>query len=204
MSGCFSDRTRLALYPSRAQETLGNKGTFAGFFSNFYDFLGRLSGRRRVKYEVGPLSGTLDTRTHNCGDDGFWGAAMTKYFYVLSFGVLGVCSRFFLNELALRFLDRPFPTVTFGINILGSFLIGLVYTLGIERTMLSPEIRLGLMTGLIGGFTTFSAFSLEVFQLIEEARYLHAALYFGLSPVLGVAACIAGIYSTRLFLAGVS
>ena len=96
----------------------------------------------------------------------------------------------------------PFPNGTFLINIVGSFLIGIVYVLGIERAVIPPAWRVGLMVGFLGGFTTFSSYSLESARLLEEMEVWYAVLYFVLSPLLGVGAALAGIYLSRYLMRG--
>ena len=115
-----------------------------------------------------------------------------KIFYLAGFGLAGIFARYFLNEFASTY-------VTFFINLLGSFLIGIVYVLAVERGALAPEMRTALMVGLLGGFTTFSAFSLEVAMLVEHGRYFYAVSYLVLSPVLGVLGAMGGIAAARAF-----
>lgn len=120
-----------------------------------------------------------------------------KALWIALFGVVGVLLRFGCNELSARFVGGTFPWTTFAINIAGSFLIGVVHVLGSERGVIAPELRLGIMTGLLGGFTTFSAYSLEVVKLMESRDYLNALIYLAASPALGVAAAVAGISLMR-------
>ena len=89
------------------------------------------------------------------------------------------------------------PT-NFAVNIAGSFLIGLFYALS-ARFNLSTEIRMLLTTGLCGGFTTFSAFSLETLALLERGKYATGALY----ACGSVLACLAGVVIGRLAVRGV-
>lgn len=110
-------------------------------------------------------------------------------------GALGAMARFGLGLWALRLVGQGFPVGVLGVNILGSFLMGLcVVWLG-QRGMghLSPF----LMTGILGGFTTFSAFSLEAFALFERAGLGQASLYVGLSVVGALSALIAGVLLMR-------
>ncbi|WP_288948197.1 fluoride efflux transporter CrcB, partial [uncultured Bacteroides sp.] len=102
--------------------------------------------------------------------------------------VLRYCMQMMLHE---RIVPYSFPWTTFTVNILGSFLIGLFYTLS-TRFNLSTEVRLLLTTGLCGGFTTFSTFSNDGLILIKQGFYGMFALYTLLSIALGVLAAFAG------------
>ncbi|MDO4165229.1 MAG: fluoride efflux transporter CrcB [Bacteroides sp.] len=90
-----------------------------------------------------------------------------------------------------RLVPHSFPWATFVINILGSFLIGLLYALS-ARFNLSAEVRLLLTTGLCGGFTTFSTFSNDGLTLLKQGLYGMFFLYALLSVALGLAAALAG------------
>lgn len=102
--------------------------------------------------------------------------------------VLRYCVQVALHE---RIVPYTFPWATFTVNILGSFLIGLFYTLS-ARFNLSTEIRMLLTTGLCGGFTTFSTFSNDGLIMIKQGFYGMFILYTLLSIVLGVIAAFAG------------
>ncbi len=120
-----------------------------------------------------------------------------KLAYITIFGIGGVISRYLLGIAVARYWAAPFPLGTFLINIVGCFLIGLVYVLGSERGLLSPDLRVGVIVGFLGGFTTFSAYALELTHLIEESRYGVAATYFCLSPALALIAALMGLYVGR-------
>jgi fluoride exporter len=111
-------------------------------------------------------------------------------------GLLGVLCRYGVDRLFIA-QTTSFPIGTFGINILGAFLAGVVYTLGSGKILISPEIQTGLMVGFLGGFTTFSAYCLQSVRLIESGKYSNAFIYLSVSPILGVAAVMAGIKLAR-------
>ena len=96
-----------------------------------------------------------------------------------------------------RVSSFPFPWPTFGVNLLGSFLIGLFYAWS-ARFHLSEETRLLLTTGLCGGFTTFSTFSHEGTTLLRQGFYGIFLLYAGGSVLLGMAAAFAGGWAGKL------
>ena len=87
---------------------------------------------------------------------------------------------------------KYFPWATLAVNIIGSFLIGLILALSIKEESILYNWKLFLATGVCGGFTTFSAFSLENMELLQNGKYLLAATYIALSVVLGIAAAFAG------------
>lgn len=116
---------------------------------------------------------------------------------ILSLGALGVFARYQFGLIGARFLPQSFPWVTFAINITGSFLIGLVSQLGAQQKIFGTDLKLGLMIGLLGGFTTFSAFSLETIRLLENGLWAEGISYCVLSPLLGVGLCYLGIILAR-------
>jgi CrcB protein len=112
---------------------------------------------------------------------------------VASGGALGASLRW----LAGLWLSRPgFPWVTLGVNVLGSGLIGLCWVLFAARDAAHPW-RAFIMVGLLGGFTTFSAFSLETLQLLEQGQAARAGLYVLASVTLCLLACWIGLLLAR-------
>lgn len=85
-----------------------------------------------------------------------------------------------------------FPWGTLGVNVAGSFAIGFVLTLAFERGLVAPATRLFLVTGVLGGFTTFSAFSWETLVLVRDGHSLAAAGYVAGSVLGGLAAALLG------------
>lgn len=118
----------------------------------------------------------------------------SQYLAVAVGGTLGCWARFALGQ---AFPSKTFPYATLIINIAGSFLIGLLFVWLVERLAVSPLWRAAIFVGGLGGFTTFSAFSLEMLLLIEQGALLKAAVYAGLSLTLGLAAVFAGVYLAR-------
>ena len=90
-----------------------------------------------------------------------------------------------------------FPWGTFAVNVSGCFLIGVLATLADEHTWITPAARLALVTGLLGGYTTFSAFGLETWQLVEDGRAWLAVANAVASVGAGLVAVIAGVQLTR-------
>lgn len=108
-------------------------------------------------------------------------------------GFLGSMSRYLCQQVAIKHLPLAFPYGTFLVNILGSFLIGIIYGLSERGGWLTPEWRFFLATGFCGGFTTFSTFSFESLTLMREGNYLNLGLYVALSVILGLAAAFLGL-----------
>ena len=92
---------------------------------------------------------------------------------------------------------RDFPLATLSINVIGSFLMGFLFILTLERLMIPPSVRVGVLTGVLGGYTTFSTFEMETLLLAENGEFLKAALYVVLSVVIGFAAAFGGAYIAR-------
>jgi fluoride exporter len=93
---------------------------------------------------------------------------------------------------SLLIRSKLFPYATLSVNIIGSFIIGLVFAMSIKEEGLSNNWKLFLATGICGGFTTFSAFSLENMGLLQSGKIGIALTYIILSVVLGIAATFVG------------
>lgn len=109
---------------------------------------------------------------------------MERYLLVMLGGAVGAMLRYGLGAWVQGLLGPGFPWSTFLINITGSFLIGLVLRLSLEGA-LSPEWRLFLAVGMLGGYTTFSTFSWETLTLVQQGEWFKAFLYVTGSVVLG-------------------
>jgi CrcB protein len=109
---------------------------------------------------------------------------MRSLFLVMIGGAAGAALRWEFGRLALRQLGPGFPWGTLGVNLIGGLLMGLLAGAMMGSGEIDRPLWLLLAVGLLGGFTTFSAFSLDVFVMVERGRVGGAALYVGLS-VLG-------------------
>lgn len=120
---------------------------------------------------------------------------MTSLFQVALGGAIGAVCRHLTNVGALRLLGSSFPYGTMAVNVVGSFLMGVLVVALAQRgaTHFSPF----LMTGILGGFTTFSAFSLDAVALYERGDAALAAVYVFGSVMLGLAALVAGMAVAR-------
>lgn len=114
-------------------------------------------------------------------------------------GFVGAVCRYLLGLVPVGELPvlSGFPLVTFVVNALGSFIIGLVVAVFAKNSGLSPQLLLFLKVGVCGGFTTFSTFSLESFQLIEQGHVGMAVAYMVLSALVCVAATALGLHIAR-------
>ena len=125
---------------------------------------------------------------------------MQMLLLVCAGGAIGAGTRHLIN---LWFVARglvAFPWSTFAINVTGSALMGLTIGLLTARATPSPELRAFLATGILGGYTTFSAFSLDAWMLIERNQPVAAGAYVLGSVVLSIAALIASLSAVRMVL----
>ena len=99
-------------------------------------------------------------------------------------GALGALFRYWMSTGVYALLGRDFPYGTLAVNVVGSFLLGLLSVLMIERFEIGPAWRAGILIGGLGAFTTFSTFSLETLTLVEQGAVVRAALNAVLSVVL--------------------
>jgi fluoride exporter len=115
---------------------------------------------------------------------------MLKNFLLVGLGgSVGAMFRYVFSALIKH---NTFPYNTLFVNVVGGFLIGIFFGLSEKSTVLSDDLKLFLVTGICGGFTTFSAFSVENMQLIKEGNYSTAAIYIFCSVALSIAAVFAG------------
>ncbi len=124
---------------------------------------------------------------------------LTNLLQVALGGAIGAGARYLTNVTATRLFGHGFPWGTVIANIAGSFLMGVLVVVLARRggTHLAPL----LMTGILGGYTTFSAFSLDAFTLYERGQFGLAAAYVAGTLVVGLAAIVAGILATRALMA---
>jgi CrcB protein len=126
---------------------------------------------------------------------------MLTYLWVAIGGALGSMARFWLGAVVAGLLGPQFPWGTIFINIIGSFVIGFfgVFTGPTGRVAASFDMRAFVMVGICGGFTTFSAFSLQTFDLAQENHWLQAGGNVVLSVVLCLLAVWAGCWLAASF-----
>ena len=122
---------------------------------------------------------------------------MWTYVAIAFFGILGCWARFAQAGLVQAIWGTDFPYATLSINLMGSFLMGFLFVETLERLTLAPPLRAGVLTGFLGGYTTFSTFQMESLLLFEQGAAIKAFLYQGLSLVLGLGCAFFGAYIAR-------
>lgn len=122
---------------------------------------------------------------------------MWAYVAIAIGGVLGCWARYAMTNLVQSIYGRDFPYATLSINVLGSFLMGFLFIETLERLTISPALRIGILTGFLGGFTTFSTFAMESLLLAEQGDALKSALYVFLSITIGLFAAFGGAFMAR-------
>jgi fluoride exporter len=124
---------------------------------------------------------------------------MLRIALVLAGGALGTVFRYFLSSFIYSKVKTPsFPYANLIINVSGSFLIGLLAELFEARLLVSPTTRVALLTGVLGGYTTFSSFAFETFSLLRDGQAGLAMLNVSASICLGLGAVWLGIRLAQL------
>lgn len=113
-------------------------------------------------------------------------------------GFVGSIARFLVSRLNTRIDWLSIPVGTLAVNVIGSFLIGFLIGISEKSPIMTVELRMFLMVGLCGGFTTFSSFTGENLMLLRNGQFFPLFLYTGLSILLGFAAVYFGYISTKL------
>jgi CrcB protein len=113
-------------------------------------------------------------------------------------GAIGTLVRYLTAVAAARVLGVDFPWGTLIVNLVGSFIIGLVQALALDALVLSEDVRLFLATGIMGGLTTYSAFSYESVRLAEIGAWPQAIVYVAVTTVACLALCYLGMGTGRL------
>jgi len=126
----------------------------------------------------------------------FYGIGM-QLFYIGVFGGFGCVARYLASAWTYQLFGRNLPYGTLFVNIVGSFLLALLMVFGLRSTLFSPEIRIGLSVGFMGGFTTFSTFSYETLRLLEDGSLWQAGLNILLNIVLCLFFALLGVLVAR-------
>ena len=125
---------------------------------------------------------------------------MYTYLAIAFGGALGAVSRYWLTVSIERFNGTGFPLGTFMVNLLGSFLIGLLYILFAEKLSVADQLRPVIITGFLGAMTTFSTFSLDALLLFQQGHYNTALFYVLSSVMICIFAAYVGMQIARILL----
>ena len=113
-------------------------------------------------------------------------------------GGFGALTRYGLAGVVQRWSGTDFPAGTFAVNILGCFIFGVVWAIAVERMALSPELRVIILTGFLGSFTTFATFMSETCQLLSSSEWLAAVGNLTITNVSGLAVFLIGLVVGRV------
>ena len=127
---------------------------------------------------------------------------MTRFALICLGGAFGTGARYLLGGVVTRWAGPEFPYGTLLINVLGSFLIGVVQQVGLSTLLIPETLRLVLAVGVMGGFTTYSSFSYETIRLLEAGSWMAATLYIVITTALCLACCVAGLSLGRIMVEG--
>ena len=123
---------------------------------------------------------------------------MERLLFLFAAGGLGTLARYGVSNWVQRSTTTDFPWGILTVNALGSLALGLLYSLAEEHNLLSGELRIAVLVGFLGAFTTFSTFAFDTNQLLRDDRYLWAAGNMVLNNALGLSLVFAGIWIGRL------
>lgn len=121
---------------------------------------------------------------------------MIKLLLIAVGGAIGAVLRYGVSGVAYRLFGETFPWGTLAVNLLGSFVLGLLWALS-ERTLFSPRLTAFLFIGMLGAFTTFSTYSLESFNLLRDGEIRLGLTNIVASNVLGLAVVLLGFVCAR-------
>src|SRR3954447_17332186 len=124
---------------------------------------------------------------------------MQKTIFISLAGLVGTVVRYWLSGLMARRYGETFPWDTLAINLIGSFLAGAMYYLAEERFLISPTLHTIILIGLLGGFTTFSSYSLQTLALVRDGQIGLATLNVAVSNVLALLLVWAGYSVFKAF-----
>jgi fluoride exporter len=123
---------------------------------------------------------------------------LQKLFYVGLGGFIGACLRYIVSIYSPKLFGTQLPYGTLIVNVVGGILIGLIMELSLTTDLISPNLRLFLTTGMMGGLTTFSTFSYETVALFSEGSYILAMLNTGLNIFLSMTGVVVGKFISQI------
>ena len=123
---------------------------------------------------------------------------MERFIYICLGGAIGTGLRYLTSGVAARWLGADFPYGTLIVNVVGSFLIGLIQQVGTASLLIPEPTRLFLTVGIMGGLTTYSSFSYETVRLVEIGAWGQAWINVLVTTALCLGVCLLGIAAGRL------
>jgi len=125
---------------------------------------------------------------------------MARFLWICLGGAAGTGARYLLSGWLLRVAGPGFPWGTLAVNVIGSFLLGLIMQVALATDLMPLTVRLALTTGVMGGFTTYSTFNYETLQFFQRDEWLLGLANLGGTVVACLAAGVLGVFAGRLFL----
>ena len=122
---------------------------------------------------------------------------MSIYLAIAAGGSLGAVSRYWMSASTYQWLGQGFPYGTLMVNLLGSLVMGFLSVLLVHRFHVSEEIRIGLLAGFLGSFTTFSTFAMDTLQLAGNEAMFKAIIYILFSVMLCIVGAWAGLFVAK-------
>ena len=122
---------------------------------------------------------------------------MSIYLAVAVGGSLGAVSRYWVSSTTYQWLGQTFPYGTLAVNVLGSLVMGFLSVLLVHRFQVSEELRIGLLAGFLGSFTTFSTFAMDSLHLAGNQALVKALLYILLSVLFCIIGAWAGLVTAK-------
>jgi len=113
-------------------------------------------------------------------------------------GFVGAILRYLFSKWITLLVGNIIPFGTLFVNVVGSFALGYIHTLSVERLSIGGDMRLFIEVGILGAFTTFSTFSIETLHLFEDGAYMLALLYMFLNLFISLVAAFMGIHFARI------
>lgn len=127
---------------------------------------------------------------------------MARFLWICLGGAAGTGARYLLSGWLLRAAGPGLPWGTLAVNVIGSFLLGLIMQVSLTTGLISPTLRLGLTTGVMGGFTTYSTFNYETLQYLQQNEWLAAFTNVAATLLVCLAAGALGVLGGRLLAGG--
>ncbi|OFI06067.1 putative fluoride ion transporter CrcB [Clostridium acetireducens DSM 10703] len=123
---------------------------------------------------------------------------MEKIFFVGLGGFIGASTRYLISNMASKYFYNYIPYGTLVVNILGAFLMGAIMEVSIKYNLISPNLRIFLTTGILGGLTTFSTFSYETVNIFQKGNYILASINASLNLFLSLLFVFIGKYIIQI------